>query len=769
MTAAHDATTPERSPSFGARLARLVVERPWIAILPWLLAAPLALRFALGVTADNSPGRLIVPDDEDFRQTQAFARVFPEGDYVVLLCESPEIFSPAALARVAEIEKALARVPGVKPISAITIYEQGHGQIRGGADEARAFEAFATGTRLFRTQGLVGDGTLGIPMEIEAKGRDELQSALAAIDAAAAPFAEHPAPLLAVRKIGGPYVDRYLSEETQRSTLLYMPLFGLFIVALNLFLYRSFRTLFAFALTIAATILFTEAFAGVMGYVATIVSSLVPLTVLITCTATLVYIHSLYVACPEGVDAKEHQIFTLRNKFLPCTASIFAAAVGFAALSVSGIRPIREMGLWVAAGMVLTWIAAFTLFPALERRLRTPTQAERKTAGAWWPRIVDRLPAFTYRYRRLLVSGALIAMAAGLVALLGVPGRIDAMRLETDSLDYIDKKIPLYQDTRRFEATMGGLAVVEAWVRVPGGRALDPEVLRGMDGFARALESDPRVASAMGPTTPLRLMRYLQGQGDTLPQEPAAWPKLAGDLEQLVLQHPELRSGIDVGTLENARLRIVTRRDNGGYAALQELVAGVWSRAQAEFPALKDCTVRLVGQGLLQAKIAHYLVPTLTESFAITAAIIFMAFLVVFRSPAARLMAMIPSVFAILVMFLVMRVSGIALNVATILIASTVLGASENDQIHFFFHFQEGRKGGTEHALRHALLVSGRAIVFATMINAGGFLALALSPLPPMRQFGIMASSAFLLSMIADFTALPAALWLLSKDKPTTN
>jgi predicted RND superfamily exporter protein len=131
-------------------------------------------------------------------------------------------------------------------------------------------------------------------------------------------------------------------------------------------------------------------------------------------------------------------------------------------------------------------------------------------------------------------------------------------------------------------------------------------------------------------------------------------------------------------------------------------------------------------------------------------------------------MAMIPSLFAILTMFLVMRLTGIALNVATILIASTVLGASENDQIHFFYHFQEGRSrgGGTAEALRHAWTVSGRAIVFATLINAGGFLALALSPLPPMRQFGLVSASAFLLSMLADFTALPAALWLISRDRP---
>jgi hypothetical protein len=64
------------------------------------------------------------------------------------------------------------------------------------------------------------------------------------------------------------------------------------------------------------------------------------------------------------------------------------------------------------------------------------------------------------------------------------------------------------------------------------------------------------------------------------------------------------------------------------------------------------------------------------------------------------------------------------------------------------------------------LLIAGRAIVFATLINAGGFLAFALADLPPVRQFGILSSLAFVLSMIADFTALPAALWMVFRSKP---
>jgi predicted RND superfamily exporter protein len=177
--------------------------------------------------------------------------------------------------------------------------------------------------------------------------------------------------------------------------------------------------------------------------------------------------------------------------------------------------------------------------------------------------------------------------------------------------------------------------------------------------------------------------------------------------------------------------------------------------------------MQVVGESMLQAKVGASLIPTLTESFGVTAALIFLAFLAVFRSGAARMMAMIPSVFAILVTFLGMRLFGGALNVATILIATTILGTTENDQIHFFHHLQEGEgAGGLEGALRHTLRVAGRAIVFATFINAAGFSALAFSKFPPLRQFGMVTAAAFLLAMLADFTALPAALWIGGRERP---
>jgi len=54
---------------------------------------------------------------------------------------------------------------------------------------------------------------------------------------------------------------------------------------------------------------------------------------------------------------------------------MFATAVGFGALAVSDIRPVHDMGLWTACGLVVAWIGCFTLFPALQSLLHLSLRA----------------------------------------------------------------------------------------------------------------------------------------------------------------------------------------------------------------------------------------------------------------------------------------------------------------------------------------------------------------------------------------------------------
>jgi len=732
-----------------------------LVLAAFAILAPLGAWEASRIRSDGAIGSLVVPSDPDYVATRAFQKIFPEGQVVLLLLEREDPWSPDALARVDALAGAVRRVPGVSVYSALDAYRQAYPGFAPTPEAVARFRRFLQSVELFRKQGLAGAHHWGLAVAFPSAGAAARDATLAAIDRALGDTA--------VRKVGAPYVESWIERESGSASLRWFSVFALFVVGLALFLYRSVRSLLAILISLGVAVALAVGVGRALGFAFTVVSALVPLTVMVTALASLVYLHSRFVDQPEGVDVDEHQAWALANKFLPVTASSVAAVLGFAALAVSAIRPIREMGLWTALGLAIAWVVAFTLFPALQKTLRTPTGRTVAIRTALYDRLAEALPALTWRWRWPMLAASLALSAAGVVALFGWPGRVAPMRLGVDGLDYVDPDLAIHRDMVWFREHVSGLNVARAWIHTAPGAATDPEVLRGVDRFTSAAEALPGVSAAAGPTSFLRVRRAMAGETGPLPQDPEGFARVAADVESLLLAQPELRGFIDVGGLSDLQITVTFADGSAeGFARLSRGLDEAWARTVAADPAFRGASLRVVGESLLQAKVGASLVPTLTESFALTAALIFAAFLVVFRSASARLMAMIPSLFAILCTFLAVRLLGGSLNVATILIATTVLGTTENDQIHFFHHLHEGEgPGGLEGAMRHALRVSGRAIVFATLINAAGFLGLAFSRFPPLRQFGLEAAGAFLLAMLADFTALPGALWIVRRERPS--
>lgn len=728
-----------------------------IVLAVYLAAVPAAALLAARIPSQGAIERLIVPTDPDYAATRAFQSIFPEPQLVLLVFESDDPWSPATLDRVQRAEAALDAVPHVSAFSAVDALRRAQPTA-----DPEALRRLAAGTQLFRRQGLVGDRFATVIASLDVHDAGQRDAALAGIDRALARAGAGP-----VRKVGAPLVTAWLEHQSATATARAMAIFAVLLVAITGWLYRSLRALLAILLALGAAVALALAAGGLLGFSFTIVSSLVPLTVMITTLATLTYLHSRFIDQPDDVPLDEHHVTALRNKFLPVTASHVAAAAGFAALAVSQIRPIREMGIWTAIGLVLSWIVAYTLFPALERILRTPTRHRVAVRSALYDRISAALPRLTFRHRWPLVGAALAVCAAGAIAITGLPGVVGPIPLRVDTLSNIDPGTPLYRDLAWFRDHVMDLNIARIWIHLPRPIATDPEVLRAVDRLTSELEATPEVTAVTGPTTPLRMRSYFAGRGEALPADPTRFAEAVGDVELLLLSRSDLRGYIDVDRLTDLQLTVLFRRgDARGYAQLTRQIQAAWDRVRGGAPALTGAELHVVGESLLQVKVGANLVPTLAESFALTIALIFVVFLVVFRSGIERLLAMIPSLLALLGSFLALRALGGSLNVATIIIATTVLGTTENDQLHFFHHMHERAGTGTEHQLRHALRVSGRAVVFATIINAVGFLGLSLSRFPPLRQFGLLTAAAFVLALIGDFTVLPAALWIARRDRP---
>src|SRR5690606_22656993 len=140
----------------------------------------------------------------------------------------------------------------------------------------------ASGTGLFREQGLAGDGFLALALVLDVHSSAERREVLGAVRRVVDEAGGGAPPLRALRQVGQPYVNLYLDDDVQRSSPRYFALFTGFVVALILALYRSARTLAAFLLTLGACVALTMGMIGATGGTLTIVSPMVPMTILVT-------------------------------------------------------------------------------------------------------------------------------------------------------------------------------------------------------------------------------------------------------------------------------------------------------------------------------------------------------------------------------------------------------------------------------------------------------------------------------------------------------
>ncbi len=349
--------------------------------------------------------------------------------------------------------------------------------------------------------------------------------------------------------MGQPYVNAYLDDSTREGGK-YFGLFAVFVVVLNALLYRSARTLAAFLLTLGVRMAMSVGYIGLTG--GTFHHRL----------ADGAHDHpghghgharlppvALRQIARRIAPVDEHQIFSLCNKFVACTASIFATLVGFAALAVSEIRPVRQMGLWVAVGLFLSWIIVFTLFPALQKILRTPTSQEKAVAGAWFVQFTHWLPRASYRARYALVGAAARArMAAGGVALFGLP---EHRRPDADPRGSGRVREPQHRSLRRHqvrpEDAARDLSITEVWLKGKLGSISEPKALAGLARFQTALEADPDIGAVVQPHHHPGDDPLPRRAGRRLPQlDPDGVDQVAADLEALVAARADagaLRAG----------------------------------------------------------------------------------------------------------------------------------------------------------------------------------------------------------------------------------
>jgi predicted RND superfamily exporter protein len=152
----------------------------------------------------------------------------------------------------------------------------------------------------------------------------------------------------------------------------------------------------------------------------------------------------------------------------------------------------------------------------------------------------------------------------------------------------------------------------------------------------------------------------------------------------------------------------------------------------------------------------------LFTSFLSALGVITLVMMAVERGAMAGLVAMIPNVFPMVLLFGILGWTRVALDIGSVMTASVALGMAVDGTFHFLTFFRQALRGsavaGRVAAVHEAYRHSAGALAQSALVCGIGILAFAASPFAPTRRFAWMLSLLVFAALVGDLVVLPALL-----------
>ncbi|MCA9043641.1 MAG: MMPL family transporter [Planctomycetaceae bacterium] len=481
---------------------------------------------------------------------------------------------------------------------------------------------------------------------------------------------------------------------------------------------------------------------------------------------------------------------SVKLAWMPCMLASVTTAVGMASLLTSVLNPVKDFGIYSSIGCIMSLGMVLFGFPAM--LAVWPGKAESKTTAASHANAWENFGRWLVRHSTAVVVVCLAVFAGSIYGLRW-------FETETKLIRYFPPKTQLYQDYEFLEESLAGIVSAEVVVRFPK----QPEVDVTDPDYDETAETTPQLNVLQR----MEIVRRLEGKL-------AAHPSVSGTLSladfRPVSPDPEATAsymlrvrrtdkGIFVDNIEQTKplatratqpLSVHTNRLNLDFdegdelwrircqtAVLNDLNYGVLVDelnhiAQAEIDQQQGVDFVVTGMVPLFLRTQEAVLESLIRSFALAFGLIAIIMIVLLRHPISGLLAMLPNLFPVGVVFGLVAWAGIPVDIGTMITASVALGIAIDGTLHLLTWFQEGIRSGMsrEEAVVKALNHCGPAMWQTSIAIAVGMSLLFGADLLLISRFGWLMAALVVVALIADVVLLPALLvgWLGAIIERTT-
>jgi uncharacterized protein len=790
-------------------LARIALARPRLMLALLAVATALAAKglFQLELRTD---GAAIYPrHDPVVERTLADRRTFHEADQIIVLATSrpggPLLASPEGFRYLARLHRILARFPGIErggvrsivtlidppltlqPLRLFTFFEEWSGGDKDFADGLARMRELPVTSGLFLSR----SGTAAafyVPVGYRTT-RTELLAELRRY------LGARGGSRYWLRLTGPVAAEADLGEEVVRDLVRLVPIM---VAAVALLLGLSLRTAGGVLIPLAqvlATLLWTLGLMGWAGAPVTLVTTVMPVLLMAMAMTDEIYLierlqdHLAPQAPAETPTGERARLRRASERAFadlatPLVLISLATAAGFFSFLGASMPPLRHLGLFTGAGLLLGMLFTFTLAPALmvtlpaswmERRHRRRRAGPGAGAGA--------SAGEMYGYERLIARRPRSVAAATLVLLAAAAPGLPRLRVEDAWVDNFDPRSPLVTAARRFDAEFWGsyrfdvvlsAAKGYAWTR-PAAAFLEElqrwaeraphvggmiSVLPAFQAGARTLGL-PRPLSALPPrdlrrvgmfVEALRIRLYLK---DILPLDGE------GLRARLLVRDADYGKARELDrsfAAELPRLLAIASREpaSGGSIGMPRQAAA----AEAAGAPAGPIEIHASGEVPVAVAVVAAVVGNQLRSIGWTAALIAAILLAALRSVRWTAAVMAPVLAATLLLFATLGYAGVPLGIATSMFAALNLGAGVDFAVQYVYAYRRERRAGLPHpeAVAATLRTAGRGLRWNALVLTCGIAVLGLSAIKPNSSLGLLLAMAMLVSYATTLALLPELL-----------
>jgi predicted RND superfamily exporter protein len=520
---------------------------------------------------------------------------------------------------------------------------------------------------------------------------------------------------------------------------------------------------------------------GWFGWEVTVISSnFISLQLIMTMAIVIHLIVRYRELLAQSPEAPNHQLIlnTVLLKLKPCVYAVLTTIAGFGSLVLCDILPVITFGWMMIAGLIVSLVVTFLLFPALLVLIPKDTPGVRHE---WRFSPTSILARFTEARGLLILVIAVFILISSLIG-------ISRLEVENRFIDFFKDSSEIHQGMKVIDECLGGTTPLDVIVEFedPNGlpASTKPSAVKSDSDFDEFDEFDESASDEKYWFTAEKTSRIkaVHDYLDSLPQtgkvtslatmleiaEKLNKGKPLDSLELALLysESPDEFKNMLIKpyvSVEHNQVRFWVRvRDSDKTLKRNELL----KKIKADLPVilgLGEENIHLAGLMVLYNNMLQSLFGSQILTLGITVLALMGMFLVLFRSLRLALIAISPNLLSVTAVLGVMGLLNIPLDMMTITIAAISVGIAVDDTIHYihrFRHeFQKDRKYlNTMHRCHGTI---GHAMYYTSITIIIGFSILAISNFKPSVYFGLLTGLAMVIALIAALTLLPQLLILV--------